>query len=516
MNAAARILFVVILLFAPTAGAGRPTVEIRGNRAIIDEVYLSLLQFPEDAAADERTARRLRAQVIKFLHSAGYLLARADCRVEEGKIVIEINEGALEKIVFHGAGTLRVLQAKLNASMPHHVFNRPYLERQLRALKKRYRLEQVTFKLVPVRKSGDLQIAEWVPGLDSLLPPAGDYELHITLGRPEWGVGLDSDLDYDFPDGAVLGITFRERDFVFTDDRWLVGGRVGAKLREHIDSGDTFLTLSRLGAEFQWFTPAYLRYLRSFIRLKGELETQQRPDMLLDLFYLARLESSVNIGLNIRHLLVSTGGGVEEDFMFGVEQLPSPPHSISGRRSFRPFAGLGLDLDLEPGKLRRDRRHRLQLNYRHFWQQHRSLYHDGRLDYQKTFELGWHDLQVGVRGAWLWGEVPFEFEEPVGGRYVRALFGDRWYVREVGGLSLELRLSLARDIFKFSIFHDLALFGELKRPEYARRLQVADSFGLGFHALVLDWLQFNIYYGVGFCRGGDFDHGISASLRKAF
>lgn len=519
MKATGRIIlscFTVLCL--PAAVRAAPPLDISGNTVIIDEVYRTQVNLPADAQANEQTAKLVRRQLLKFLREAGYVLARVKARVENGRLRVEIDEGRLEKIVFLGAGTVRTLQAKLDVRLPGHVFNRPHLERCLAELRKRYGLQEATYHLMPVKtvRHRGPQLEQWVPSLEGLLPPPGSYELHITLSRPEWGVGLDVDLDYDFPDGASLGFNLREKGMLWNEDRWRLGARAGMKFREHLESGETFLSLSRLQSDAQWFTPAAWRHWRSFLWLFGEIETQQRPDLLVDLMYAAHADASLNTGLEFSGWMLAIGGGVSQRFRFGVEQLAGAAQAVNSGDWLRPFAGGQVELVFDPEKLRRDRRHRLQLFFRHFWESGESRYLEGKLEYQKTFEFGWHDLFVGLRGAWLYGDVPLEVEEPVGGRHLRGVFGDRWYVTEAGSLSLEFRFSLARDLFKISAFHDLGLFAELSRPERARTFRAGDSFGLGFHALVLDWLQFNIYYAVGFASDGSFDHGVSASLRKAF
>lgn len=508
----------VLLLCLGGAARAAPPIDIRGNSVIIDEVYRSVLDLPATGECNAQTARLVRRQLLKFLRGSGYVLARVKARVENGRILVEIDEGRLEKIVFLGAGTIRTLQAKLDVRLPGHVFNRPHLERCLSALKKKYALEETSYRLVPlktVRHRGP-QIEQWVPGLDDLLPPPGSYELHITLGKPQWGVGLDFDLDYDFPDGASLGFNLKEKGLFWQSDRWQISGRAGMKFREHLQSGDTFVSLSRLQADAHWFTPALFGLWRTFLWLLGEMETQQRPDLLVDLFYAAHTDVSLNTGLEFSGSTIFLGGGISQRYRFGVEQLAGAPEPVTSGGWLRPFAGGVMEFVFDPEGLRRDRRHRLYLAARNFWEQGRRLYLEGRLDYQKTFEFGWHDLFLGLRGAWLWGKVPFENEEPVGGRHLRGVFGDRWFVTEAGSLVLEFRFSLARDLFKISAFHDLGLFAERSRPDGARTFRAGDSFGLGFHALVLDWLQFNFYYAVGFASDGSFDHGLSANLRKAF
>jgi hypothetical protein len=519
----ALLLVLFLLGLAPQVAAGRggPPIKIHGNWVIVDEVYRAIIDLPAGAKADKASARQVRKQLQQFLHRAGYSLATVKAQVVDGVIEVELDEGSLEKIVFLGCGTFRALQLKLNINLPHHVFNRPYLVRQLKWLSKRYDIKQVTYRLVTTErvKHRGPQIDE-IGGIggQSLFPKKARYELHIMVDADDWNTGFGLDLDYDFPDGATLGASFQERSLLFNDDRWRVGAKVGAKIREKLESGDPYMALSRAAVEAKYFTPSlWGTGLRPFLWLKSDLVSRQRPDLDTEMYYSEDLEGSLNIGYEFtRGMLVSVGGGVSQRWVFEIDQIDSPSVVIADSSRLRPFAVAKADLVLDIKDLRRDRRHRLILEGRHYWVEGEKSLAFSSLKYRKVFGFGWHDLWLKVRGTIVWGDVLFDDEEPVGGRYIRGVFGNKYYVHKVGSLTLEFRLSLARDLFKVSVFHDLAVFGELDRVNDDETFRLADSFGLGFHALILDLFQFDIYYCFGFSSDDDFSHGISASIKKVF
>ncbi len=518
-----RVMVAVVCLVVLSNGLAHarrgPTVKIRGNYAIIDEVYFAILDLPPGAKADKSTARLVGRQILDFLRRSGYLLATVNAGVVKNHIEVLVDEGRLDKVVFLGMGTLRTLQMKIGLSLPHHIFNKPYLVRQLRSLSQRYGFEKVTYKLVPCRK---IRHAGPQIGVDALwghevVPPPGSYELRIQLGRKGWGAGLDLGLDFDFPDGLAIGVAYLGEDALFESDRWMVGGLLGAKLRNHLDSGDPFISLSRAVVEARWYSPALIGQLRPYIWLRAELGSRQRADLDIDLYYSARTEASLDLAYEFREgLMISAGGGASERFIFGIDQLASAALPENSSSQFEPFVLGRIEFVFNPENLRRDRRHRLILDTRYYWSNREVGFGRGSLQYIKVFEMGWHDLWVKSRWAFLWGDYLFDDEEPIGGRYLRGVFGDKWFTDKAANLVLEFRLSLARDIFKLSLFHDLAAFPEIDRETGVETWRVADSFGLGFHALVLDAIQFDIYYSVGFASDGDFDHGFSASLKKVF
>ncbi len=495
-----------------------PKVEIHGNKVIVDEVYHAIIKMPAKARANRATARLIRKQLLQFLHRAGYSLATAKAGASGDTIHIDLNEGRLQKIVYLGCGTLRALQLKLSVNLPHHVFNRPYLVRQLKQLSKKYGIAYVSYRLVRTEK-----VAHQGPqfddlGGDLLFPLQASHQLHIKVGRGEWDVGLDMDLEFDFPDGLTFGTNYQNRGFLFAEDRWRFGGRAGAKLRERLEGSDPYLALSRAQLEWKWFTPPLIgKGFKSYLWFKSNLVSRQRADLDAEIYYTEDLEASLHFGYEIAPgMMISVGGGADQRYLFGIEQLSSATHIIEPSARFQPFAMGKVDLVLDTKDLRRDRRHVLMLEGRHYWVEGTRELGKVMTQYRKVFAFGWHDLWLKTRMTWLWGNVTFDNEEPVGGRYVRGVFGNKFYVRRVGNLSLEFRMSLARDLFKFSLFHDLAVFGELDRDDDSEQISWADSLGVGFHALILDLFQLNLYYSFGFASDGGFDQGLSASLRKVF
>jgi hypothetical protein len=515
-------LVVLAALLAPARGA-EPAMRFEGNRVLNDEVYRAVLALPADAAVDEATALEVERQLLGFLRRAGYELAEVRVSISDGVLGIHVDEGRLDKVVFFGAGSLKTLRLKLDLTLPHHVFNRPYLERQLVDLGQRYGLPEVTYRLVALpavaHRGPQLPDLGRIQG-HALIPPGGRYALHIQLEPGEWGDGLGLDLGYDFPDGLELSLSYRGHGLLFDRDRWLLGGGAGAKLREGIESGKTYVALSRAVLEMRYYTPPIAGLgLRPYLWLMGDLISRQRSDLALEMFYAARLDATLNLGYEfLPERMVSLGGGLEQKYVFGLERVGDDPIPLPEGSRLQPFLGAHVELTFNPDEPRRDRRNQLLVDGRYHWVQEGADFARAAYWVQWVGGFGWHDLIVESRGVWLFqkSSVPFDEEEPVGGRYARGVFGGRDYVREAAGLALEFRLSLVRDLFKLSVFNDLAFYGRLDRVTGDERFMLMDSFGLGFHALILDILQLNLYYAFGFDLNAEFDHGLSASLSKVF
>ena len=501
-------------------------IRVRGNYVFNEETYTSVLGLPADAIATPETADRVREALLRFLRNAGYVLGRVSVTVEDDYLDVEMDEGRLDKIVFVGTGTIEALRLKLDLNVPHHVFNRPDLERQLVELSTRYGLKNLSYELLwthPVAHSmlqlGDLGS---ISGY-AVIPPEVHFVLYVRVHETDWNVGLNAGLTLEFPDGLSADVGYRGQALLLDLDRWRVRAELGARLRNRIETNATYLALSRATIDARWYTPPlFFQGLRPFVWVGDEVLGFQRRDLDLERFYRNRTEGSLNVGYElIPGLTLSVGGGIEEKIIFGVEQVqPADPNEpfipVRGFDAFHPFAHSDLEFIFNLDEIRRDRLHALELSSRHYWMTNGAALNAVYLKYAKVFAIGWDDLEISARGAYLRGNVEFDFEEPVGGRYARGVFGDRFYVKKVGSVSAEFRWSLVRDLYKLSVFHDLVAFDELDRLRHQGRLRVGDSLGPGFHALILDVFQLNIYYAFGFCTDGTFDHGFAASILKAF
>ena len=518
-------LLIGFVALAPAAHASEDrlrgvTVEVRGNVVLVESVYLAVLDLPSGAAADKKTADIVRRQILGFLDRAGYILASARVVPSGGRLLVDVDEGHVEKIVFIGAGSLRTLQLKLDLNMPHHVINLPHLERQLDMMREKYKLGEVTYRLAASGTTGHKR-----PQVESLgkvvghevIPRESRYELHILLGQGNWGTGLTFDLEYNFPDGLTTGAGYRGTGMLMERDRWKLGALLGGNLRENLDDEEPYVALSRASLQFRWYTPPLLwTGLRPFLWLSSNLTSRQRSDLDLENYFSERLDASANLEIElVRGLSVSGGAGAQELLVFGIDQLPDPAVDVKSMHQYRTFARGSVDLDFSTRQARLDKKHKIMVSGRRYWSDEVVTLSKATFRYQKVFDYGWDDLWLKLRGVMMFGDVLFYDQEPVGGRHLRGVFGTRYFVEQVGSLALEYRWSLTRDLFKVSIFHDAAVFEFAASPDQ-EELTFANAFGVGVHALALDAFQFDVYYSFGFSSDEQFDYGLAAGFQKVY
>jgi hypothetical protein len=524
---------------APLPGA--PELHIHGNEVMADEVYLAVLDLPPDAVADLATAVNVREQLLAFLTRAGYELAQVHVTVVGHALDVDIDEGQVEKIVFRGKLSFQTLQLKLALVLPHDVFNRPQLDRELKRLSAAYHIEKVWYELIPTQHvehiGPQLEQLPEIQGLE-LVHARRRYELHVFFAEHEWSTGAGLDVRSGYPDGVELGLFYQGEHLLLADDRWKVAISAGGNLRNHIPDQGFYLTPSRLFGEAKWYSPDIHGIGRPLVWLRAEGVGRQRQDLDIENYYHELFEGSLNFQWQFaRGLTLSLGGGTQFRRIFGacfarpissdftcyhslaqvVAALPQdqvapplPAEANTKITAIRSFVLLHTDLVFDPSEERWDRQHTLTAEARDYIRLTQTHYAEVRAAYRKVWSIGWHDVWLRARGAYLDGDVFFHDEEPLG-RHVRGVFGTE-YVQHAASLSGEFRFSITRDVFKVSFFHDVAAYGHLDRyttvldpvshqPVPAARPEipaVADSFGAGFHALVQGMIQVDIYLAFGF------------------
>jgi hypothetical protein len=533
VQACLALLGLLLMLAAPADARGaskrRAPLIFNGNLVLNDEVYLAVLDLPADFVPDKEGAVLVRSRLLSFLHRAGYELAQVETAVDKDRILVDIDEGRVEKVILRGQGSVRTVQVLLGLSLPFNVFNRPYLERQLAAMREQNGVDVERFELVRTDEVKHLgpQVEKLPTIIDDLgrfvghplIPPRADYELHILFRRREWAAGLGLVAGLSGVDGLRLGLEYREEDLWLKGDRWGAGGQFGTKVRTRISDEHAYLALTRAAGELQWFTPRLRLGLRPTLLVRFDLTSRQRPDIGLESYYATRAQAVAALSYDVfRGATVALGVGAEQLDIFSLRPVEgsAPAAGVAPSSGLRLYLNGTAQLVFDADEIRRDRRHELEVAGRHYPGGTERGYGLTTYRYQKFFEVGWHDLVLTSRGVYLWGPQPFIEEQPVGGQLVRGVFDTRFYARRAVGTGFEGRFSLTRDIYKVGGFVDVAVFGELDRAVTTEKARVITSLGPSFHVLIADAFQLDLYYSLGFAGRGEAERGFTASLRQAF
>src|SRR5688500_10300262 len=100
------------------AAPERPIVDIEGNLVLVDEVYLAVIDLPENFEATEANAEEVAQQIQRFLRRAGYEIASVKAEVIAGRIRVTVDEGRLARIVVVGRDVVTSIAIRLTAELP--------------------------------------------------------------------------------------------------------------------------------------------------------------------------------------------------------------------------------------------------------------------------------------------------------------------------------------------------------------------------------------------------------------
>lgn len=197
-RAASSLILLLILVVARPAAAH----VVRGNVALADTVYLSLVDAP--TRVSERRARRIARKVQTFLRDAGYEIATATASVSEsGEMFLLVDEGRLEKVVLPGQSALKALAFQVITSLPDKVFNRPLLDKELARIHEEYGIEVDRYEVVQVDEAPLQTFPELSALTEDWVPPPARHRLEVYLREETLGTGMTLHVDYRSPDGAI-------------------------------------------------------------------------------------------------------------------------------------------------------------------------------------------------------------------------------------------------------------------------------------------------------------------------
>ena len=505
--------------------SAQPLLVFRGNVTLVEDVYRAALDLPSSTQATPANARLVASRLRRFLHQAGYALATVRAQVVGEQIVVQIDEGRLDKIIFLGGGSFETLRLRLDLHLHDDVYNKPDLERQLKALAARLGLSEFAYDVVPITSVQPAQVQlDDIDPLEELslglVRPGRPYELHVLVQPGSFHSGVSPELEIDSLEGGGLGAGYHSGRLLLGEDRLEVSGRLAGALRQKLDNTGSRFTFTRAVGDVTYEAPPISGVVRPSLRGRADRSSRQRPDLHLESFHFATLEAEAQIlFVPVPELRARVGAGLERRLLFALEPQTglTPPTAVGRLAHTRTFSEAGIEINFDPEALRRDRHHLLSIEARRYSAPHPGTDGAQHLSarWQRMFPSGWNELWLSALGISRTGYVVFPEEESIGGDPLHGPFGGE-YTRRLLAVQVEFRYSLLRDVFKLGLFHNAVAYGALDRVKRSESLALANSFGVGAHALLIDSFALDAYFGVGYATGNKFDRGAALSIRQAF
>ena len=509
--------------------ANQQLLSFRGTQLLNEFVYRAVLKLPDGAGPTQDTARQQATQLAVFLREAGYDLATVRTQVKSAQIEVQIEEGALDKILVVGVGWLGALRFRAMLNLPLDVFNRRLFEVQMPQLAKQFGMRGYRFELWPVHLIG-ADNASMLEGVEELrampmVRPARGYELRIFAENEPWGTGFSPEILINGPIGFGLGGRYRWKDIIQTGDRWQWHFRTGGNFRAYLpkDSDSRFVNTNDY-VSVRWLSRSWEdspRGLRMTVVPRAELWTLQRRDLMLESYRIGTLEVPVGAGSQLtREFALFFTVGVQRRWL--TDEVPAFGTTLISevtrvpRVSSRGFLRLNSQYTFNPGELRQDLRNSVALQL----DTYRPMANDEgifRFDVQGhwIFFFGWNELRLGAHVTGELGNILF-VDELALADHLRVGFGLEKYTHRVGSTSVEFRYSLLRDKVKIGLFNDTGVWRHLPRDDAQRKPSLAGSAGASFGLFIFDELQLDAYYGVGWSSDHYLSPGLALSIKEAF
>jgi hypothetical protein len=523
---------LVPLLLSLLLAQAEPTVPVRfeGNLVLPNEVYAAVLQLPPDARAEPETAAAVKKQLHEFLLRSGYELAQVEVTIVDDGLLVRIDEGQLERLVFRGRVTLQMVRFRLALDLPQNVFNRPLLEREVAKRAREFGLDEPQWALVPSLEPPHtgLQLqtsSTLVVGGRPLIRAAQPWELHFRFGERGWSTGLGIDLRSSWLNGVELGANYQGG--TVAGHRWRAALSGGLGLRRDLPRRNIYITPTRAHAELIWFTPGFdaESTTRAVVELNGEYFVRQRRDFGLENYSAARTDLTVGLAARPNSLVnarLSAGVQYFRLMQFTAGEGATIPSRVQLTAEVDPwrvwaFGEAKLELTFFDGGNRSDHRHALLLSSRvsaNLTRANQPLFFQARFAWQFVVPIGWHELWFNASGLWLSGDVPFPYED-VMGQHLPAVFSDVW-LRKVLGASVGFRYSLLRDQLKVGLFAKGLAYGEEKYELDTSIPRAGVGAGPSMHLLIFDLFQLDLFVDVAVLSNGRVGAGVLVWLNKVF
>lgn len=496
-------------------------IELDGCDAISCEKITKVFRLKRYKTFSKKRARYLRSRIHNYYRRRGYRHARVYVsKLKRREMAIYIDEGRFEKNIFHNIGIIDLVKIKASFNLPGNAYNRRVLRKELRRLKKEYKLKRIYYRLRKAKsfKNSIFQIDRGMRILEDdsksdFQKPGYRYDLHVyAINRPEKKKGWFYGVNLDFLLGLLPYVKYKHPN-------WLTKGDYG----EFGVSTGVFW-----GLDFQFSEPPKWSFAQIYhnYRYKPLSKLQIQPAIEVSATRQIRFREDINLDdyqdFRARAVVGSSSfkisKSIELDFFYGIEavflgnanlkegkDLTSTPQNqfldLNGNFNSSvdtvwQLLEMRLRFELPEKSLKHDLDKEVELKYEvylgptNFNKFNITLNYDDELENFDIFSLG---IQATALFSTIMNDIPFYFEERIQNQYFKGFMGTDYHSKRAIKIGTEYRTSIYRDFIYIGLFLDAVSF---KGSGYDL---VGEQFGIvggpALHFLIFDQLNFNIYTG---------------------
>lgn len=488
---------------------GLPKALTIQGTVIYNQEYIIRAADIDTIPAGKFTFGAIANAITKFYQNNGYTLAHVYLIQETlANIVVYVDEGRLNRIVFKNLNTLDTLRIQYQFTLPHRIYHKDTVDTQIRKLKKKYKLKDVIVDIKPSRDYSNalFQIERlkkpFANGKLPLIPvlpvtPEPQYDMIITVVTfpvEETG-GYRYGLDTSFSLGLIPYVSYTHPSLIQDGDSFRIGFKTG--FMYGLNGNFTSLpynTFNQVKSTYN-FKP-YVDGL--FIpRLSGEVYNSKagRKDLGLDQYNYVRVNVLAQPGFTpIERLKLYPSYGVEKVFIFQAVKNPDTTVTqpdIAKDTQVWHSVGIQADIDLIPFSLKHTTRRKITLEaYRY---QNATHFYKVTIDTTFKFEFLNYDLfEFQSDYTYLKDPVPFYYEEAVSTRTFKGFMGRDYHTTHVARASFEYEISIHRDFIYTGVYNDFTAF---KGKYLLSGNQTGIAYGLSFHYVFFEQFEFALWWG---------------------
>ncbi len=484
----------------------RPPVSIRGAKLIDAERLLALVgPAPQDPEILPQWGMRAVTRIESHYRARDYDFARAWFSLaEDGTPTIVVDEGVMDRIIFHGVNTYDALVFRLVLDLPGNVFHGPSLDAALQDLKARYNLVTISYR-----------VDDTGMGTATLLGHVANLRILnvFILTKESFGYSFSAQLDPTY--GLLPRVGLRFRDMLWDDDRFQTKLELSVPYRRYFFDAEPKFQWVRGLADLSYRAPPFFDgLLAPEITAVTSLSNDARTDVGLEDYFTYRAQASANLGILWPDFSLTPGLAVNYTLLFAVTEDASRETPAAATDALLRLGGrLAARLNLYPEVSRRDLLSEIKVDTFFGGDVLGAFFTEVRLEGQGAVSWGLHDFLVRGRGVLVAGDVKVSDEVQLASDTQRVYFGSRYWVRQAFSLEVAARFALWRDRLKVGLFHDVSIFGD--RSSGPERFALANAFGPSLHVIFFDQFALDLHYGFGFASVG-FDHNLSLRLYSLY
>jgi len=475
----------VILLALLSAAPAAPykEIELRGLKVYSSNELYSILKMEEYNRRKIRTSELIN-RIGHFYTSQGYSLLRISI-IENNpdKLILYIDEGEIGRLIIHNLNSYYSLKVRQMLNTRNKIYNSIELNRNIEKVKEKYKINDITAELVPVKSFDDnffqlnrdlqslgLGFAE-IELFDDFNPL---YDLHIHVEDFKRGQILGSDdgigftVNYKFSSTFIPEISYYKKDFFGKGDKF------DASIASGFDFGlNSFLKIPPAGAP--QFPPE-----RSFIEIKSTYvfmpidskiftplakgriyhTDTSRPDLGLEKYQYIQTRGIFAPGITIlKNLNVYAGAGLENVYFFGSSIDSSAPEYVEIEDKVERFPLVEIQLKIEPIPIRIG--NRIDQNLLFTYRQLFTEYNARELEIKGNYDIEFTNLSIlslGAETKLFFKKVPFHHQENVSSSYFKGFTGKSYYSEKQLAISSEYRFSIYEDYIYTGFFAEMVFF----------------------------------------------------------